>query len=1052
MPLRGETNLSYLDRLADRYRLGVRDLVPALLQVGGRLFKGYRTDGEVYLNAAARARVSAFCRVPEEILQRALPAWNAQEPLAPDGAGAAGRFRFGVVVPAAGEGCRLCTAARTGRAKPARLYLQPHTRICPRHRRWMLGTHWVDGTPADPEQVDLAGLPELLAAHRRHLELLRRTPDAARAFQVAHAAVVSWWAQQWPEEERWPHRERQMAPPGTDPDWWRLLVRDAVIYPETVALASVLTREHTRRQLLADTGRHLPHTLAHTPALVGELAQATKRPWLGERIASTSAGPLLLWAQHCVRVAAEPAAADRLWTLHMGHRPRPIARELTAYRGAAQQPEKTAGGMRLQLGLRHTSDQAFTTGLAHARAYAAVHGHLAAPIHSRFDGFALGRWLSNHRKFPAMPPEHVAELEALDPWWRPPWTVMWQRFYYQARDHGRARGGLRPEHGFPTTGFGLGEWLYNQCTGYDTLHPGQRRLLADIGLTPEAVRTARPRRKHMASHFQRALACARSFADVHGNLTAATTHTVQDGLKLGQWLSGQRHKDRTYQQRHSVPSSRARALSAIDPWWNPPWTLEWQRSWHQAHTHIRGGHVLDAAAGFPGTSSALATWLTTQCAQYDTLQPDQQALLAQIGLTSDRARGAAARPAEREADFVVGLGYARSYHAIHGTLAAAIDTVHDGFQLGRWLRRQREHARTGARRGMLPSAAAKALAAVDPWWCPAWSLAWQQAWQHIHGQIKAGHRLDADRHFRSFAPAQRTWLRLQRTHYDNLHPGQQRLLADIGLTHDAARTRPLNPYAETALAHARAYADAHHTLAAAYSTVHDGFPLGRWLNDQRQQTRHDTTPNARHQALTAIDPWWNPPWDLTWQRAYTRARTTQTHPCGPPAAVRAWTAAQRTAWDRLRPEQQKLLTELGIAPDTVDSTGQRRRTSRVYPPSPGLDHARTYAALNGHLSPSADTHHDGFPLGRWLVQTRRKARQGQLAPTTTQALDTLDPWWNPSWPHTWQRTWQQALLTHHTGQDHSPAIQRWTERQRTRWNTLHPQQQHLLTTIGIHPG
>nr|WP_324605973.1 TniQ family protein [Streptomyces sp. NRRL S-813] len=76
-PLQGETNLSYLDRLADRYRLGVRDLIPALLQVGGGLFKGYRTDGEVYLNAEARARISAFCRVPEEILQRALPAWTA---------------------------------------------------------------------------------------------------------------------------------------------------------------------------------------------------------------------------------------------------------------------------------------------------------------------------------------------------------------------------------------------------------------------------------------------------------------------------------------------------------------------------------------------------------------------------------------------------------------------------------------------------------------------------------------------------------------------------------------------------------------------------------------------------------------------------------------------------------------------------------------------------------------------------------------------------------------------------------------------------------------
>ncbi|MET9647651.1 Helicase associated domain protein [Streptomyces syringium] len=1043
-PLRGETNLSYLDRLADRYRLGVRDLIPALLQVGGGLFKGYRTDGEVYLNAEARARISAFSRVPEEILGRALPAWTAQEPLAPDGAGAAGRFRFGAVVPAAGEGCRLCTAARTRRTKPARIYLQPHTRICPRHRHWMLGTHWIDGAPAGTEQVDLAKLPEMVPAHRRHLDLLRHRPDTARAFEVAHAVVVSWWAQQWPEEEQWPHRVRQLTPQGADPGWWRLLARDTVTYPETVALTSVLTDARTRQRLLADTGGHLPHTLAHVPGLVGELARGTNRPWLPEQIASTSAGPLLLWAQHCVRADAD-TAADRLWTLHMAHRPRPIARELTAYRDTTQQPVKAAGGRRLHLGLRHRSDQAFTTGMAHARAYAAVHGHLAAPIGERFNGFALGRWLSNHRKFPAMPPEHVAELEALDPWWRPPWTVMWQRSYYEARDHARARGGLRPEHGFPTTSFGLGEWLYNQCTGYNDLHPAQQRLLADIGLTPEAVQAARPRRKHMATHFQRALACAHAFADTYGTLVTATTDTVQDGLKLGQWLSNQRSKDRAYQLRHGTPSPRALALSAIDPWWNPPWTLEWQRSWHQAHTHVQGGHVLEAAAGFPGTSSALATWLTTQCAQYETLQPDQQKLLAHIGLTADRARGAAARPAEREADFAVGLGYARSYHATHGTLAAAIDTVHDGFQLGRWLRRQRQHARTDADRGTPPTAAAKALNRIDPWWCPPWSLAWQRAWQHIHDQVRAGHRLDTDHHFRSFAPTQRAWLRQQRTHYDDLHPDQQHLLADIGLTHETARTRPLNPYAETALTHARAYAAAHHTLAVAYSTVHDGFPLGRWLNDQRQQARRDATPTARHQALTAIDPWWNPPWDLAWQRAYTRAHTTQTRPTGLPADIRSWIRAQHAAWTHLLPQQQQLLSDLGIAP-----VG-RRRTSRVYPSSPGLAHARAYAALNGHLACSKDTHHDDFALGDWLTQKRRAARQGRLSPTTAHALDTLDPWWCPPWPHTWQRTYHQAREQHDAGQDHSPTIQRWTEQQRTRWNTLHPQQQHLLTTLDIHP-
>ncbi|WP_256333611.1 helicase associated domain-containing protein [Streptomyces sp. cf386] len=108
--------------------------------------------------------------------------------------------------------------------------------------------------------------------------------------------------------------------------------------------------------------------------------------------------------------------------------------------------------------------------------------------------------------------------------------------------------------------------------------------------------------------------------------------------------------------------------------------------------------------------------------------------------------------------------------------------------------------------------------------------------------------------------------------------------------------------------------------------------------------------------------------------------------------------------------------------------------------------------MNGHLACSKDTRHDGFALGDWLVQTRRRARQGRFSPTTTQVLEDLDPWWNPPWPSIWQRTYQQAQFNHHTGQPYSPALQRWTKQQRTRWNTLHPTQQELLTTIGIHPG
>jgi hypothetical protein len=127
----------------------------------------------------------------------------------------------------------------------------------------------------------------------------------------------------------------------------------------------------------------------------------------------------------------------------------------------------------------------------------------------------------------------------------------------------------------------------------------------------------------MATHFQRALSRARAFADAHGMLVRATADTVQDGFKLGQWLANQRSKDRAYQLRHGAPSPRALALSAIDPWWNPPWPYHWHRTYHQAREHHHTGQPCPPA---------LQQWADTQRTRWDALHPQQQHLLTTIGI------------------------------------------------------------------------------------------------------------------------------------------------------------------------------------------------------------------------------------------------------------------------------------------------------------------------------------------------------------------------------------------------------------------------------------
>jgi hypothetical protein len=205
-----------------------------------------------------------------------------------------------------------------------------------------------------------------------------------------------------------------------------------------------------------------------------------------------------------------------------------------------------------------------------------------------------------------------------------------------------------------------------------------------------------------------------------------------------------------------------------------------------------------------------------------------------------------------------------------------------------------------------------------------------------------------------------------------------------------------------------------------------------------------------------IDPWWNPPWPLPWQQAYHRLRTATEGADGVPTTnlprgLCRWIRVQQQSWEHLHPGQHDLLTALGITPHAV--VGERPApATRSYPVSPGLDHARAYAAHHGHLTPDKHTRQDGFPLGRWLGQQRRKARAGTLSTTTATALTSLDPWWNPPWPYTWHRTWQQYRATISGNEPLPDTLQRWANAQRSQWSTLHPGQQQLLTTASFTEG
>ncbi|MET7765705.1 Helicase associated domain protein [Streptomyces sp. NPDC005393] len=239
----------------------------------------------------------------------------------------------------------------------------------------------------------------------------------------------------------------------------------------------------------------------------------------------------------------------------------------------ALDPARTAALERLGI-IWDPHQQAWDRGLAHAHAWAALHGHLAVPVDERHDDFPLGRWLATQRtRADHHTPARTAALTVLDPWWNPPWPLTWQRHYHAARRHTEAGHTLDlPRHHTTDDGQRLGEWLHTQRTHPERLHPEQRRLLAGVGLvlhTPAGhwPQPTTPRRSPARERaFQRALAAASAFHAREGHLNVPQRHIEDldgDPVRLGQWINNARRR------REHLTADRIAALDAIGMQWAP---------------------------------------------------------------------------------------------------------------------------------------------------------------------------------------------------------------------------------------------------------------------------------------------------------------------------------------------------------------------------------------------------------------------------------------------------------------------------------------------------
>ncbi|GHH27133.1 DEAD/DEAH box helicase [Streptomyces lanatus] len=204
---------------------------------------------------------------------------------------------------------------------------------------------------------------------------------------------------------------------------------------------------------------------------------------------------------------------------------------------------------------------------------------------------------------------------------------------------------------------------------------------------------------------------------------------------------------------------------------------------------------------------------------------------------------------------------------------------------------------------------------------------------------------------------------------------------------------------------ARAYAQRHGHLAAHTTQRHGGHGLGAWLSYQRRKADAGTLHPHHQQQLQDIDPWWNPPWPLTWQRTYAAAQAhvavggsteppnSFTTPDGVPLGQ--WFSRQRNHFCQLHSGQVQLLLDLHLVPSVDSLLPHSHRTEHGRQLRRALVACADYLAREGHLRvPRQHIEHDWigpFPLGTWIHTTRRNPHK--LTELDRAALDVLRMVW-----------------------------------------------------------
>lgn len=306
-------------------------------------------------------------------------------------------------------------------------------------------------------------------------------------------------------------------------------------------------------------------------------------------------------------------------------------------------------------------------------------------------------------------------------------VASWDYMFGEAKKYYEQYGNLEVQRRYKTSqGYSLGSWIMTQRKvrkgeQFGILGEDRIKKLDSIGMVWESSKDLSWKKNYEA---------AKEYYAEHGDLKVPAQY-VKNGIKLGGWIANLRTYRKNGVQSNYLTEERIKSLDEIGMIWDVFDTL-WERNLGAAKEYYEEHGNLDVPADYVTKDGIkLGMWINN-------VRNAKNGYIHGRNITEEQERAldglSMLWQTKHDRAWERGYAYAKEYYAERGSLdVPTMFKTSDGFQLGKWIYRQRTNGKLSAERRA-------ALSAMGMVWdkSDGWDMRYSLAKQYFekHGNLK----------------------------------------------------------------------------------------------------------------------------------------------------------------------------------------------------------------------------------------------------------------------------------------------------------------------------